>query len=290
MNKLFNYIFFAGIIVLTLTSCEKNNLVVGKDVTPLAYVKFNTTGSADTVATYYIKSDNAPYKIPVGITNVTNTDRTIQFTYSSNTAVQGTQYTAPASIVIPAGKALDSLIISGLYSGYASASQIDTVKISISGDVPASPYKSHFTLYLRKYCNVVINDFLGDYANSTDQQGSGTPTDPYTPTITSITSTGPTTATAIVYDFGDPMFGAPYNPDDLAVNPGITIKLDWTDPANFKVTVPTQVIAEGYYGPNGLISNVVGGTFSSCANTFTIKYNFSIGSSNYGTFTTILKR
>jgi hypothetical protein len=291
MNKLLFYTFFAGIAIFSLTSCEKNNLVIGKQVIPPAYVKFNTVTASDTIGTYYIKSTNAPFKIPIGVTNVSDKDRTINFSYSSSTAVQGQQYTAPASIVIPAGQALDSLAISGISAGFDVPGRIDTLKIAITGgDVPASPYKQNYTLYLRKYCDVVLDNLLGDYTRSKDQQGSGTPTDAYTATIKSYTSTGPTSASIVVYNFGDPMFGAPYNDDDLAVNPGITLNLDWADPANFKVTVPTQVIAEGYYGPGGLIKNVAGGTFSSCENSFKVKYNFSIDGDNYGTFTTVLRR
>jgi len=115
MNKLF-YTLFAGLALLSLASCKKNNLVVGKDITPPPFAKFSTLGTSDTTASYYIKSSNNTFKIPVGITNVSDKDRTIQFTYTSNSAVQGQQFTAPASIVIPAGKALDSLTISGMFS------------------------------------------------------------------------------------------------------------------------------------------------------------------------------
>ena len=301
MTKYFlNKIFLGlGFSLLILSSCKKNNIVTDQD--PLnvpAYAKFNTYLAADTVVTYYIKSTNDPLKIPVGVTNVSNQDRTVNFTYTSNSAVQGTQYNAPASLVIPAGKALDSLSIEGLFAGFPLSSRIDTVLVTITDgeDIAASPYKKRFRIYMRKYCNVVLNDLLGDYTMSVDRQGTGAFTPAYTATITSLTPTGPTSATAVIYNFGDPMFGAPYNPGDLAITPGITVNLDWANPAAFKATFPAagQAISVSYYGPTGLVkppsAAATPGTFSSCDQTFTLTYSFAIGATSYGNFTTILKR
>ena len=287
-----------GIAMLVLGSCKKNNLVVEQDplVTPPGFAKFNTAAAADTSMVYYVKSTNDPVKIPVGVTNVSGSDRTVNFTYESNSAVQGTQYNGPASLVIPAGKVIDTLTFTGLFTGYPLSSRIDTVMVTISGgDITPSPYKKRFRIILRKYCDVNINDFLGDYTMSTDRQGTGAQTAPYTASIASIVSTGPTSATAVIYNFGDPMFGDPFNPGDLAITPGITVNLDWANPANFKVTMPSpgQAISESYYGPTGLLTAAAGGvtgTFSSCDNTFTIIYNFAIGATNYGSFTTVLRR
>jgi hypothetical protein len=302
MNKyLLNKIIGFAVLILCITSCKKNNVVIDQDVVPPSYARFNTRLLSDSIATYYIKSTNDPFKLPIGVTTVSDQDRTIHFSYTSSSAVAGVQYNAPASITIPAGKTVDSLVFSGIFAGYPLSTRIDTVKITITqdGDIPGSPYitprKDTYKLVLRKYCNVVINDFLGDYANSTDRQGTGTPTGAYTATISSITSTGPSTATAIIYNFGDPMFGAPYNPGDLAITPGITVYLDWSNPAAFKVTLPAagQAIAVSWYGPTGLVKPATGGltgTFSSCDQTFTILYSFAIGSTSYGNFTTVLRR
>lgn len=302
MNKflLKSLIAASVVIMIFLNSCKKNNIVIDQGITPPAYARFNTLKQADSIATYYIKSTNDVFKLPIGVTTVSDKDRTVHFAYSSNTAVQGVQFTAPTSITILPGKAVDSLTISGIFAAYPLSSTIDTVKITITadGDIPGSPYvsprKDTYRLILRKYCAVNINDFLGDYVNSKDQQGTGPQTAAYTATISSVTSTGPTSASAIIYNFGDPMFGAPYNPGDLAITPGITVLLDWSNPANFQVTMPAagQAISESYYGPTGLIkpASTGAGTFSSCDNTFTITYSFAIGTTSYGNFTTILRR
>src|SRR5205809_4744499 len=152
MNKNILKIFFAGIglSLLLLSSCEKRSIVVDQDdIIPPTYAKFNVIPSAlyttDSTATYYVKSTGESFKLPVGITNVSDKDRTVNFTYTSNSAVQGVQYSAPASITIPAGSALDTLTISGIFAGI-NVGEIDTLKIQITGtnEVPMSPYKNHF--------------------------------------------------------------------------------------------------------------------------------------------------
>src|SRR5687767_2956010 len=109
MRKIIANSSFLLLLVFVIVSCKKNNLVVDQDVTPPAVAKFNVRAAADTAATYYISSANKPFKIPIGITTVSDKDRTIQLCYTSTSAVAGSQYTAPATIVIPAGKVLDSL-------------------------------------------------------------------------------------------------------------------------------------------------------------------------------------
>jgi len=288
MNKIPFYTFFAGMALLSLASCEKNNLVIGKDVIPPAYVKFNTVTATDTSGTYFIKSNNAPFKIPIGITNVSDKDRTIQFSYSSTTAVQGQQYTAPQSIVIPAGKSLDSLTITGITAGFDIPGRIDTVKIAITGgDVPASPYKHNYNLYLRKYCEVVLDDFAGDFTHSTDAQNAEV-WGYYTANIT-VTSTGPTTAKMMIKNFSAAAFG-PFAATDPTSDQGIIINIDYSNPANFTTNIPTQPFyVDGNYGPATIKANG-NGTFSSCSNTLTLKYTVTVDAGSFGSFVTVLKR
>jgi hypothetical protein len=55
-----------------------------------------------------------------------------------------------------------------------------------------------------------------------------------------------------------------------------------------------QAIAVSWYGPTGLVKPPVSGgaigTFSSCDQTFTVRYSFAIGATSYGNFTTQLRR
>ncbi len=277
MNNFFKYAYtaIAGISLLFIVSCKKNNVVLDMDVTAPAYVKFNTIAAADSIGTYYIKSTNTPYVLPIGITNVSKVDRNIQFTYSSTAAVVGTQFNAPTSLVIKAGTAVDQLTISGLFSGYPLSTRKDTVKITISGgDVPASSYKGVYRLILRKYCDVSLADLYGNYT-ATDYYAY-----PMTVKAGSAVSTGATTGSVQVTNLWD-----------YGVVTTTTINLDWTDPANFKVTIPDQVYVAG----DGLwIKNsATTGAFSSCDQTFTLNYTLyfkATGANYYANQVTKLKR
>ena len=280
MNNFFKYAYtaIAGISLLFIVSCKKNNLVLDMDVTAPAYAKFNTIAAADSIGTYYIKSTNTPFVLPIGITNVSKVDRNIQFTYSSTAAVVGTQFNAPTSLVIKAGTAVDQLTISGLFSGYPLSTRRDTVKITISGgDVPASSYKGVYRLILRKYCDVSLADLYGNYG-AIDNGTYG----PYPMGVKagSATSTGATTGTLQVLNLWD-----------YGVVTTTTINLDWTDPANFKVTIPDQV----YLAGAGLWvkNSASAGTFSSCDQTFTLNYTLyykATGANYYANQVTRLKR
>lgn len=277
MNNFFKYAYtaIAGISLLFIVSCKKNNVVLDMDVTAPAYAKFNTIAAADSIGTYYIKSTNTPYVLPIGITNVSKVDRNIQFTYSSTAAVVGTQFNAPTSLVIKAGTAVDQLTISGLFSGYPLSTRKDTVKITISGgDVPASSYKGVYRLILRKYCDVSLADLYGNYT-ATDYYAY-----PMTVKAGSAVSTGATTGSVQVTNLWD-----------YGVVTTTTINLDWTDPANFKVTIPDQVYVAG----DGLwIKNsATTGAFSSCDQTFTLNYTLyfkATGANYYANQVTKLKR
>ncbi|MEO7523762.1 MAG: hypothetical protein ABIT58_06680 [Ferruginibacter sp.] len=261
MNKYFLKFLIAGfsVFIVGLTSCKKNNSVVDQDVVPPTYAKFNVVSASDSAKTYFVKSTGETLKLPVGITTVSDKDRTVNFTYTSTSAVQGVQYSAPASLTIPAGSALDSLEITGLFAGIA-VGEVDTIKIQISGtdDVPASPYKSYYFLYLRKSCPIVINDFVGNYDNTYDNAGSY---GPYTTTITpgSITMITPTKASFTienVYDLGAPTI--------------ITVEADWTLSEDYPiVTVADQ---EYFAGLDLWIKGTMDGSFSACDQTLTIYY------------------
>jgi hypothetical protein len=264
MKKSLLYSLLAGAVAIAIVSCEKNNLVIDQDVTPPSFAKFNTLGNADTAGVYYIKATNEPFKIPIGVTNVSDQNRTIQLAYTSRTAAQGAQYNAPTTLTIPAGKAVDTLVINGLFSGYPSATRIDTVFIKISGgDAGVSSYKNTYRLILRKYCDVSLAAFAGDYDNVMDGTYG-----PYSVTVTPGTSSGTTGFVTIT----------------------TRVNLDWTDPANFKATIPDQA----FYAPaNWWIVGTTNGTFSSCEQTFKLRYklyNKATGATLYDNQVTDIKR
>lgn len=256
MRKLKISGILGALSLMLIVGCKKNNMIVDQDPAAPAFAKFITKDAAsDTITTYYVLDNGAPYKLPIGITNVSDQDRTIQLCYSSRTAVAGTQYNAPATLTIPAGKAVDSLVVQGLFAGYPTSSRVDTLKITICGGdagLAGTGYKTSYYLIMRKYCTPVMADLAGTYANTMDGTYG-----PYTMTFTPGTVTGKS-ATATVTNLWDP--GVPVTTN---------IVLNWPTPSGHTVTIADQV----YYAPaNWWIVGLSGGTFSSCDQTIRMRY------------------
>ena len=282
MRKASLYLSIAAVAAFAISSCRKNNLVVDQDVAAPAFVKFNTILPADTATTLYVSETQDAFKLPIGITNVSDKDRTIQISYSSNTATRGTHFTGPTSITIPAGKAADTLTIQGLFAGYASApsTRVDTVRVTLGGDVPTNAYKGTYTLYLRKYCNVTINNFAGVYNNTREVLGTSA-YGPYRTTVTNITPVSATKAIISVSNIYDTGWGP------------IEFELDWSN----KAAHTTRVIAKStgigdagdlsatYAGQQVAVrANNLVGTFNACDPM--IRLNFQLGTSGGVWFST----
>lgn len=265
------------------SSCKKENVAIDKDpIVEKAAAKFKTTLATDSISSYFIKSTEDPFKLVVGVTTVSDKDRTIGFTYTSRTAVAGQQYTAPATITIPAGKSEDTLRIKGIYAGYT-GTRIDTLLITIneSGDIKpgygfTSPNKYQYRLVMRKYCDVVLSAMTGDYTRTFDATTT-TAYPQYTAKILSITPTGATTATAVIRNVWE-------------VGGTTNVTLDWTDPSNFKTSIPAQFLyTDPQYGA-ATITGVGNGTFNSCENTITLSYKVTVAAGSFGNFTTKMVR
>ncbi|MEO7982677.1 MAG: hypothetical protein ABI688_01220 [Bacteroidota bacterium] len=260
----------AGLIILA-PGCNKNDPYTL--ITPPEQAHFVNK----TVATYYVKNDpNSVYKIPIGLTTTSSSARTVVISVSSSTgAIAGTQYTIPSTTVtIPANSVVDSLAVKGLFAGYP-GNRIDTLTFTITGGSAAvSEYNSVFKLVLRKYCDVVSSSLIGSYTNTRDYDGTlaGTPSaSRYTATLSNWTSTGLTSATVIIKNLAatsDIGFGPFAANEPIALN-GVSAILDWTNPANFSISIPSQpyMLTTFGYGPSTISGS---GTFSSCDQTFTV--------------------
>lgn len=251
-HKFSKFLFVAGSLIFAASCTEKVNEEL---LEPPSFAEF---GTSNLTGKYFItNSTSSSFKIPVGITNTGTSDRTIQFTYTSPTgAVAGTQYTAPQSVVIPAGKALDTLVVKGLFAGYPTGRK-DTLRIKIAGgDVAANAYNNTYNLVMQKYCDVTLAGLGGDY-NNTFEGTYG----PYPTSIHGLVSTGATTATGMIdnlYDVGFTNTSAVF---------------DWTDPAAFAVTIPAQSTGFTWGGLPLMIRSTPGAlsTFSSCDNTVSVR-------------------
>lgn len=249
---------------LVLAACKKEG--VNDDILDVPH--YSEFGTANLTGKYYIlNSPSSQFKIPVGITNVSNEDRTIVFTITSPTgAVAGTHYTAPTSIVIPAGEALDSLAVHGIFANYPIGRR-DTLHIDITGgDVDVNNYNNRYTLILEKYCDVILTDLDGVYTQTRYRNSiGGGAVGPFAINFGAVTSTGPTSGTMTITGLRLMNFGVPLDP--------IEIELDWADPANFKATIPLQYTGWDYDTDQPILirtSPGVTNTFSSCGQTFTL--------------------
>ena len=248
---------FFSFVMLMLAGCKKQDLMI-----PNRQDAFFADEPA--TGTYRIETPDQVFKIPVGVTTTSTSPRTISFTVSSPTgAQQGTHYTvAKNTVTIPAGAALDSIEVRGVFAQYQ-AGRKDTLVFTIADSDRSPNIRSTYTLIMSGPCfegDVDLDLLLGEYTNTKEDFGG--PYGPYTTEITEVNQTSATTGTITVANIYDNGWGP------------ITFKLDWTDPNNRKVTLDEQsgigdggTISASYDGEDISVrthANGTIGTFSIC--------------------------
>ncbi len=268
---------------LLIFSCKKQEAITISES-----VGHFTEKSSDT---YFVTGPNVTYKVPVGISTVSDKSRTITVSVSSPTgAVLGTQYTlSTTSVVIPAGKVIDSIEVKAVYSQYTGTRK-DTLIFTIQAGDTFTPavYNNKFTLVVRGACfpgDIATNlqALVGDYNNTIEQVGSGAPFGPYHTKIVSATLTGTTTADIVVANIFD----------DSPTWNNIKFTLDWSNAANPKITLLTQNAggnAGVLFGPsfNGMPFAVGAfptqdGTFDFCAQKLTLRMKIGVFNVGFST-------
>lgn len=276
MKKLQTISFVTLAAVILFGACKKRAEDYFAVPPAESHFQNSTSGS------FYVQDvSNPTFKIPLGITTVADVDRKITVSVSSPTgAAAGAQYNLPSTTVtIPAGKAIDSLTVQGIFAGFPGTRK-DTLKFTITGgDVTPSAYNSTYTLVLQKYCPVNLSAFVGAFTKTDDNDGTGF----YTTTVNAVTSanqTGPTSGYIMVTG----LWGVPGSGP-------IRVDLDWSDPANFKTSIPTgqplyvhSTYGQAYVRPNGT------GSFSACSNSFTLKYQVYVNAGSFAATTTTMQR
>lgn len=276
MNKLLSFSLIGVVALISLASCKKNNLVVGKTLNQPAFVKIGTWLAADTAGTYAVKPTNQPFMIPIGVTNVSNVDRTVTLTYTSATAVQGVDYTAPASFVIKAGKALDSLPVTGNFASFGgSVTKIHKIVVTISGgDIATNPTKTHYNLTMKMFWEADVNAFNGVY-NISDYY-NGVLESAYTVVITPVSGNGPTSVISI-----DNLWGS-----------GVPVKvtLNWTDLNSGATVVPlANWFVDPTYGQSTINPNTTAAcVFTKSPKKLTIGWECRVAAGSFGKYISIL--
>lgn len=261
-------------MAVLFTACKKYEITI-----PPTQAHFmNQTG-----ATYFILTPTTTFKVPVGVTTVSNVDRTVTFSVSSPTgAVAGTHYNLTGNTVtIKAGQAVDSIEVRGVFSMYATGRK-DTLVFTINeGGAKASEYNKEYKLLMRGPCfdgDVALSDLLGVYSNTNEIFGNS-PYGPYETTISAVSNTSATTGTITVTNIWD----NGWNP--------IVFKLNWSNPSNITVTLDPQTgigdagtVSSTYAGRDiSVRAHAVGGpgTFSVCSQTLTLRLQIGVTGLGY---------
>ena len=125
----------------------------------------------------------------------------------------------------------------------------------------------------------MLSEFIGTYANTNEVWGTS-PYGPYTTTVSAVNQTSPTTGDITVTN----IFDAGWDP--------LVFTLDWTDPANRKVTLQEQdaggdagtVFGAAYNGIPFAVRSVPSGavgTFSYCGQTIQLKMLIGVSGVGY---------
>lgn len=261
---------FFAMLVLSFTACKKTSTLV--DVPSQAHFAGETGGS------YFITGATVTKKIAIGLTNVSNVDRTITFTVTSPTgAVAGTHYNIVGgnTKTIAAGKALDSITVAGVYSQYL-AGRKDTLIFTITdgSETKASTYNATYKLYMRGPCSdveIVFSQMLGSYTKTFENGSYG----PYTTTITNFNPINATSGTATIT-----------NIYDSGINGVATF--NWSTVGNFTVLFapqPSGIPGFSLRSPGG-----TPGRFTYCINTFTIPLELYTSGGTYDSWIMTMAR
>lgn len=274
LKKLSAICGFSLLLGVGLFSCSKDD---DKILDPGQVAFFMPTQSS---ASYTIVSPTTVFKIPVGLTTpvTSGKTRTVNITASSSTgAVEGTHYTYTKTLTFAPGKITDTIVVTGIYAQYL-AGRKDVVQFTFADAGDFSPsLKSTYTLNISGPCfegDIILDDFLGAYPNTNEVFGTSA-YGPYTTTISSVTSTGPTTGTIVVTNIWD----SGWSP--------ISFTLDWTDPSN-RTAVPIAMSAIGGSDAGSINSTYAGttvavrpfagepGTFSWCDQTLSLTMQLGV--------------
>jgi hypothetical protein len=267
---------FMALAVLMFASCKKTEITI-----PPEQAHFTNLASGS----YFITGPTVTYKIPVGVTTVSNVDRNFAFNVSSPTgAVQGTHYTLNKTVAtIKAGQAIDSIEVRGILAQYTSGRK-DTLVFTITEGGKSSQYNQTFTLLMRGPCfegDVDLDALRGTYTKTTETFGTGAPYGPYVTTISAVNKLTATTGTITVTNIWDNGWGP------------ITFLLDWTNPTARTAVPIAQTAIPGsnagdlnatYNGQTIAVRPFANnpGTFSACNGTFTLR--MQLGVTNLGFF------
>ena len=272
-----------------MSSCDKTKLYDVAIPDPAAHF----VGSKTQVYPVIVSPPPAHYVV-IGTTDVSNVDRLVTFNVTSPSgAILGTDYTLnrTGTVTIPAGKTMDTITVTGLYSSYGGTlGKRDTLVFTLSQpSMVIAAFSDTVNLIIAgpSACDEsvpTLSNFMGPYANTIETFATNPPYGPYNTSISAVNSTGATTGTIVVTNIWDNGWGP------------ITFNLNWTDPINRTCVVVPQAAIPGsnagdinstYAGqtiavkvPSAALS-ATPGTYSFCNMTFTLKMQLGVTGLGY---------
>jgi hypothetical protein len=230
--KSLKYILAIVITTLLFTSCEDERRYLGSP-----YVKF---GSYSNV--FYVEPDIvATFDIDVQLVGAPiDKDIVVQVNVLSNLsdARSGTDYSAPSEVIIPAGKNVAKLTVTGYYDGLKDGTQdIRTLVLELVGTNGIPSLKTPIsttnklgvntcTLTLRGLCPFVPEDFEGTYEVYEQSGYESDPYDLYDVDVTLLSATNGIGTYEVMGLWGEAI--------------PVTFTIDGSDPFNIKMNIPKQ--------------------------------------------------
>lgn len=163
------YIYYLTIVfALALNSCgEFNGKIYNGDIDndqTLAYFD----GSQGTIEV--VLGSEGSITVPVGVSTLSESDRTLTITVTDNTTASSSQYEVVSSVTIPAGSYTSSFTVKGFDADNLSTTGVNLeLGIESSSDFVASPEK--YSVKIVKICPIDGSLFVGDYILTTNSGG-----------------------------------------------------------------------------------------------------------------------
>jgi len=226
--------------------------------------------------TYFVTSDENPYMLRVGLTNIAKSDRTITIAIdqANSTAIEGVDFSISGfQTVINSGEIFGEISITG---DFDNLSQPKVVVFNISdgggGEEGIAGFRQSFTLTLNQFCEYSRDALLGTYVNVSSFWGANFPCE---------VVAGNASDEVIVKG----MYPEVINGRD------VVIKIEQLGEVSYRATVAKQVAFDAntpYFGADyGPLSIEGGGTLNTCGE-FNLVMAFTVSAGSFGSFNEIL--
>lgn len=256
MKKIFLY-FISVVSFGSIVSCSdaEPELYNSERDGKLAYFTSGTAGS------FYVQDvANPEFLVEVGVTNVTDADRTFSISIDPTSTATTDQYTIDqSSLVIPAGSHLGFIKVRGNYANALTSGTKLILKLDAVNDAEVATFDNVYELSIYQFCPFSVADFLGDW--NADEVG-------YTVYNSTFTEGAQTELNEIVMS----------NIWDVDPSSETRVFFNDSNPSNFKLDFPVYtdnpLYVDSTYGQAWVDRGV--GVFSACAETVYMKFQVRV--------------